>query len=52
MLKLRRAIVVDAGPLAEEPEQDLMIELSGAAGEVRAAIADVALVGRAEVGER
>jgi hypothetical protein len=51
MLKLRRAIVVDAGPLAEEPEQDLMIELSGAAGEVRAAIADVALVGRAEVGD-
>jgi hypothetical protein len=51
MLKLRRAIVLDAGSSAEGPEQDLMVELSGAAGEVRAAIADVALMGRAEVGD-
>jgi hypothetical protein len=51
MLKLRRAIVVDAGSPAEGPEQDLTIELSGAAGEVRAAIADIALVGRSEVGD-
>jgi Protein of unknown function (DUF3866) len=49
MLKLRRAIVVDAGP-AEGPEQDLTIELI-AAGDRRAAIGDIALVGRAELGD-
>jgi hypothetical protein len=59
MLKLRRAIVLDADPSAAV-EQDLTIELltpgeggDGRAGEGprRAAIADVALVGRAEVGD-
>jgi hypothetical protein len=65
MLKLRRATVLDAAsPLAEraaatagdprgEAEQQLVIELDGeAGGEQRAAIADVALVGRAEVGDQ
>jgi hypothetical protein len=70
MLKLRRAIVVDAGPPGKAPEQDLLIELAptvqGAAETIgaegltanrdgcavrRPAIADVALVGRAEVGD-
>jgi hypothetical protein len=48
VLKLRRATVLDAGPPGSGPEQDLAIEL---AGQRRAAIADVALVGRAEVGD-
>lgn len=48
MLKLRRAIVLDAGPPESGPEQDLVIELEG---QRRPAIADVALVGRAEVGD-
>jgi Protein of unknown function (DUF3866) len=48
MLKLRRAIVLDAGPPGSGGEQDLVIEL---AGERRPAIADLALVGRAEVGD-
>ncbi len=65
MLKLRRAIVIDAGPPGGGPEQELVIELRGgtlspeggmadapAAEELhRPAIADVALVGRAEVGD-
>jgi hypothetical protein len=68
MLKLRRAIVLDAGPPGDGPEQDLVIELvdgaggggakggapeGGAGGEERRrpAIADVALLGRAEVGD-
>jgi hypothetical protein len=70
VLKLRRAIVLDAGPPGGGPEQDLVIELvdgtgergakggtpesrSGAGGEAlrRPAIADVVLLGRAEVGD-
>jgi hypothetical protein len=47
MLKLRRAIVLDAGPTGSG-EQDLVIELEG---HRRPAIADLALVGRAEVGD-
>jgi hypothetical protein len=50
MLKLRRAIVVDSEPAAG-PEQSLVVELAGAPGARRAAIADVALVGHAEVGD-
>jgi hypothetical protein len=64
MLKLRQAIVVEAdGPDAEDagsnghgpascPEQRLVVELGGGGrGERRPAIADIALVGRAEVGD-
>jgi Protein of unknown function (DUF3866) len=64
MLKLRQAIVVEVdGPNVEDaaynggapaspPEQRLVVELVGDAGaERRAAIADVALVGRAEIGD-
>src|SRR5271154_1200013 len=68
MLKLRRAIVLDAGSPGSGGEQDLVIELveephdaergaqergTDAGGEQRrrTAIADVALVGRAEVGD-
>jgi hypothetical protein len=64
MLKLRQAIVVEAdGPDAEDaganghgpascPEQRLVVQLGeGAGASRRAAIADVALVGRAEVGD-
>ena len=47
---LRRATVVDVDA-ATEPEQSLQVELSGAVGVRRPAIADVALVGRAEVGD-
>jgi Protein of unknown function (DUF3866) len=50
MLKLRRAIVLHADP-APGPEQSLVVELAGAEGAPRAAIADVALVGRAEAGD-
>ncbi|HYM44826.1 MAG TPA: DUF3866 family protein [Solirubrobacteraceae bacterium] len=55
MLKLRRATVLDAGP-PDGPEQDLVIELTaagggGGTGRPRAAIADVALVGGARVGD-
>lgn len=50
MLKLRRAIVVDSEP-AVGPEQSLVVELAGAPGARRAAIADVALVGHADVGD-
>jgi hypothetical protein len=50
MLKLRRATVAGADP---EPgaEQHLQVELADAPGVRRAAIADVGLVGRAEVGD-
>src|ERR1700732_4634340 len=65
MLKLRRAIVLDAAPPSERPEQDLIVTLSSVAdaesparGEseasepiARAAIAGVGLVGRSEVGD-
>jgi len=60
MLKLRRAIVLDAGsaPDGTAPpdgttacEQRLVVELSHAPGAPRPAIADVALVGRAELGD-
>jgi Protein of unknown function (DUF3866) len=68
MLKLRRAIVLDAGSPGSAGEQDLVIELvdeahdaeggaqergADAGGEQRRrpAIADVALVGRAEMGD-
>jgi len=44
MLKLRRAIVMHAGP-PDGPEQELTIELGGRA---RRAIADIALVGAAQ----
>jgi hypothetical protein len=47
MLKLRRATVTAAGS-ADGPEQDLVVELDGSE---RAAIADVTLVGRSEVGD-
>jgi hypothetical protein len=50
MLKLRRAIVVDAEP-AQGPEQSLVVALDGAEDPPRAAIADVTLVGRAEAGD-
>jgi Protein of unknown function (DUF3866) len=54
MLKLRRAIVVDAGPAPDGTagrEQHLVVESSDAPGARRPAIADVGLVGRAEVGD-
>ena len=54
MLKLRRAIVVDAGSAPEATagrEQRLTIELGDAPGARRPAIADVALLGRAELGD-
>jgi hypothetical protein len=68
MLKLRRAIVLDAGSPGSAGEQDLVIELADEAHDAkggahekgadargeqrrRTAIADMALVGRAEVGD-
>jgi Protein of unknown function (DUF3866) len=52
MLKLRSAIVVDAAGDAGAPEQRMVIELTGGArGARRGAVADVALVGRAEAGD-
>ncbi|MFI4993453.1 MAG: DUF3866 family protein, partial [Solirubrobacterales bacterium] len=48
MLKLRRATVLEAGPPGQAPEQALVIESEG---QRRPAIADVALTGRAEVGD-
>jgi len=52
MLKLRRAIVVDAEPPASGPgEQRLTIELSEAPGTRRVAIADTRLVGPARAGD-
>jgi hypothetical protein len=50
MLKLRRATVAGADP-APGAEQSLFVELADAPGVRRAAIADVGLVGRAEVGD-
>lgn len=50
MLKLRRAIVAGAEQ-APAKEQRLLVELADAPGVQRAAIADVALVGRAELGD-
>src|SRR5437899_11093707 len=50
MLKLRRATVIDAQE-TEGPEQSLRIQLEGGEGVPRAAIADVSLVGPAEVGD-
>jgi hypothetical protein len=50
MLKLRRATVAGADP-APGAEQSLFVELADAPGVQRAAIADVGLVGRAEVGD-
>jgi hypothetical protein len=54
MLKLRRAIVVDAGSAPDGTaarEQRLVVELSDAPGARRPAIADVGLHGRAEPGD-
>src|SRR5580704_12418806 len=48
MLKLRRAIVREVDAREDGPEQHLLIEADDA---VRPAIADVALVGRAQVGD-
>ncbi|HEY2181744.1 MAG TPA: DUF3866 family protein [Solirubrobacteraceae bacterium] len=50
MLKLRRALVLDAGT-AERPEQSLVVELADRPGERRAAIGDVALLGAAQAGD-
>jgi len=50
MLKLRRATVAGADP-APAAEQNLSVELADAPGVRRAAIADVGLVGCAEVGD-
>jgi hypothetical protein len=50
MLKLRRARVLEASP-TDGTEQDLVVELDGAAGARRAAIADVGLVGSAQQGD-
>ncbi len=50
MLKLRRAKVVSVGE-ASAPEQSLLVELAQAPGEHREAIADVGLVGPAQVGD-
>ena len=47
MLKLRRATVTDAGP-SDGPEQELVVELDGRS---RPAIADVALLGAAQIGD-
>jgi hypothetical protein len=54
MLKLRRAIVLDAGPAPDGTgarEQRLVVELSDAPGARRPAICDVGLFGRAEPGD-
>jgi Protein of unknown function (DUF3866) len=50
MLKLRRAIVLDAES-ADRSEQALTIELGGAPGDRRVAVADVGLVGACERGD-
>jgi Protein of unknown function (DUF3866) len=47
VLKLRRATVLEAGP-ADGPEQELQVDV---AGERRAAIVDVGLLGRAQAGD-
>src|SRR5438552_8699285 len=52
MLKLRRAVVREVKDAsAAAAEQQLLIELIGEAQQPRAAIADLALLGRAEVGD-
>jgi hypothetical protein len=62
MLKLRRALVLDAAlpthcgscdgrVSAQAPEQELVVALAEGDGARRAALADVALVGRAEPGD-
>src|SRR5260370_25214848 len=62
MLKLRRAIVLDAAVpthdgacdgrvSARAPEQELVVALADGDGARRAALADVALVGRPEPGD-
>ncbi len=48
MLKLRRATVLQAGP-ADGPEQQLAISI---AGERRAAVADIGLIGPSQVGDQ
>ena len=48
MLKLRRAIVLDAGSPGSGSEQQLVIELDGRS---RQALADIALVGQAQTGD-
>jgi hypothetical protein len=50
MLKLRRATVLQALPV-EGPEQELSVALAGSGETPRPAIADVRLVGTAEVGD-
>jgi hypothetical protein len=51
MLKLRRAIVREVVAGADTAEQSLVVELADEPTSRRAAIADCALVGRAEVGD-
>lgn len=52
MLKLRRATVLETEPPGGGAEQQLSVGLAGTVGaEPRPAIADVALVGRSEVGD-
>src|ERR1700704_6355909 len=52
MLKLRRAVVREVDDASACPaEQQLVIELAGEPGVRRAAVADVRLLGRAEVGD-
>src|SRR6059058_5324964 len=52
MLKLRRAVVREVKDAsAAAAEQQLVIELAGEPAPPRAAIADLALLGRAEVGD-
>jgi Protein of unknown function (DUF3866) len=48
MLKLRRATITDAGP-SDGPEQELVVEMDGHRS--RPAVADVALIGAAQVGD-
>jgi len=50
MLKLRRATVLDAGSVAGS-EQRLVVALDDRLGDRRAAVADVSLVGRSELGD-
>jgi Protein of unknown function (DUF3866) len=52
MLKLRSAIVVEAAGGPDAREQELVVELTGTArGARRRAVADVELIGRAEIGD-
>ncbi|MEA2209935.1 MAG: hypothetical protein QOF54_2412 [Solirubrobacteraceae bacterium] len=50
MLKLRRAIVLDAGTVAGT-EQSLVVALDDGKGDRRSAIADVSLVGHSQIGD-